>query len=58
MLIVSFSLDRYQAPVPDDQAGAYLEQERARNQVIEGVVNDMRAQNPAMDEILSKLTQW
>ena len=51
-------IDRFDAQVPDDQAGQVLEQERQRNMVIEQVINDMRAQNPDMDEILGKLVEW
>ena len=29
-----------------------------QNQIIESVINQQREQNPAMDEILSKLVQW
>ena len=52
------SLDQFQASVPEEQAGQYLEQERQRNQAIEGVINDVRQQNPNMDEILSKIVDW
>ena len=52
------SLDQFQASVPEEQAGQYLEQERQRNQTIEGVINDVRQQNPNMDEILSKIVDW
>lgn len=41
----------------DDQAGAILEQERQRNQVIEQVLNNARQQNPQMEEILGKLVE-
>ena len=52
------SLDQFQASVPEEQASQYLEQERQRNQTIEGVINDVRQQNPNMDEILSKIVDW
>lgn len=47
--------NRFQPQMQDDQAGAILEQERQRNQVIEQVINNARQQNPHMEEILNKL---
>lgn len=44
--------------MPEEQAGAILEQERQRNQVIEQVLNQAREQNQGVDQILGKLTQW
>ena len=52
------SADRFQPEVQVEQAGQYLEDMQRQNQIIENVINQQREQNPAMDEILSKLVQW
>ena len=51
-------IDRFQAAIPDEQVGAVLNGEQQKNQVIEGVVNEMRQRNPQMEEILNKLIEW
>ena len=56
--VLFLSIDNFQPSVPEEQAGAYLEQERQRNQAIEQVINDVRQQNPNMEEILSKMVEW
>ena len=40
---VSFNIDQFQSQVPEEQAGQYLEQERQRNQVIEQVLQILKA---------------
>ena len=50
--------DRFQPQMQEDQAGAILEQERQRNQVIEGIIGQVGQQNPQMQEILAKFNNW
>jgi len=54
----NFFIDQFDSQVPTEQAGAVLEQEKNRNMTIENVINEARQQNPAMEEILAKLTEW
>ena len=54
----SLFLDRFQPEIQPEQAGQYLNDMRMQNDIIEQIINQQREENPAMDEILSKLVQW
>ena len=49
---------RFQPQMQEADAGAILQREQQRNQVIEGVINNMRQQNPGLEEILNKFVDW
>ena len=50
--------DRFQAGMTDEEAGQVLEQERARNQAIQEILNRFRDRDGMLNNALQQLEGW